>query len=692
MNKKLTPLILVFIVGSIVCNDIYAQTFQWATEFNTGNIATNLGTEEMALDQWGNTYMVGRFTDTLYIPTATTTSRLVSNGSEDVFMVKCNPMGQIVWAHAIGGAHYDEAYDVKLTSRGDIILAARFRGAVDFDLGPAVYIDTATGPVGTGYIIKYDSSGALQWTLNYSDSTGHIHFDKIFIDQYDQIYGVGWLSGVVNFNPIGTAHFVQSINASNSMFMLKAGPNGGLKWVKQFDGYGRAADLIVDKQGSIFHTGGFNWWCDFDPGLGSAQLNNFSTVGQGRDIYVSKLDSNGNFVWVGHMGGKYADGATSIALDTFGNVYTTGSFSHIADFDPGPAQFQISTTSNQISHTFISKVDSNGLFVWAKRIYGNNGADIEISKDQHIFLLGEFKSGVDIDPSSNKFEFKVPTNRSSLYIAKYDLNGNLDVGYHFDPTLHAYARSMKIDSVNGIYMFGDFIDTLDVDPGPPIYNLLGGGARNMYVCKLKNCFGAATSVDTCTSSNNITIDGITYHYGGNYSRLYYNTSQCDSVVSYEIRIGPMNANISYTATLLNALGQGTQYQWLKCNPYSIIPGATNQMYNATTTGDYAVIVSHANCVDTSQCVRVIAVGVDDLANDGITVSPNPSSDLFNVKSTNEFVRAHLSVYDILGVRVYEQKNINGNTVDFSLAGKAPGIYILRLESAKGVYKLKIQKR
>ena len=76
------------------------------------------------------------------------------------------------------------------------------------------------------------------------------------------------------------------------------------------------------------------------------------------------MHSNGNFVWAKSMGGTGFDQGLGISVDGSGNVHTTGNFQDTADFDPGPGTSNL--TSNGSSDVFVSKLDSNGNFVWAK--------------------------------------------------------------------------------------------------------------------------------------------------------------------------------------------------------------------------------------------------------------------------------------------------------------------------------------
>ncbi|MBZ0173130.1 MAG: hypothetical protein K8E66_12160, partial [Phycisphaerales bacterium] len=81
----------------------------------------------------------------------------------------------------------------------------------------------------------------------------------------------------------------------------------------------------------MYTTGRFYLTVDFDPGAGTANL----TAAGNNDIFVSKLDSSGAYVWAKKMGGSDSDFGQSVAVDTSGKVYTTGQFQGTADFDPG---------------------------------------------------------------------------------------------------------------------------------------------------------------------------------------------------------------------------------------------------------------------------------------------------------------------------------------------------------------------
>jgi len=109
--------------------------------------------------------------------------------------------------------------------------------------------------------------------------------------------------------------------------------NPTFEWAKQMGGNGHSngRSIITDSKGNVLSTGNFRDTVDFDPGTGTTNL-----ISAGKeDIYIQKLDTNGNLLWVKKMGGTDSDIGYSITTDAFGNVYTAGSFSDTVDFDPG---------------------------------------------------------------------------------------------------------------------------------------------------------------------------------------------------------------------------------------------------------------------------------------------------------------------------------------------------------------------
>ncbi|NOX45727.1 MAG: T9SS type A sorting domain-containing protein [Chlorobi bacterium] len=107
----------------------------------------------------------------------------------------------------------------------------------------------------------------------------------------------------------------------------------GLDWAKQFDGAeaGEAVSINVDVAGNVYVTGYFEGTFDFDPGDGTYEL----TATDISDVFVSKLNTDGGFVWAKNLGGAGHEEGFSMVVDNSGHVYSCGVFVSNTDFDPG---------------------------------------------------------------------------------------------------------------------------------------------------------------------------------------------------------------------------------------------------------------------------------------------------------------------------------------------------------------------
>ncbi|MBI4946033.1 MAG: SBBP repeat-containing protein, partial [Bacteroidetes bacterium] len=161
-------------------------------------------------------------------------------------------------------------------------------------------------------------------------------------------------------------------------------------WAKSMGGTDndRGYSIAVDGSGNVYTTGVFTGTADFDPGAGNYPLTAAGVDGLS-DIFISKLDASGNFVWAKRIGDTDNDRGYSIAVDGSGNVYTTGFFRGTVDFDPGAGSYPLTAAGSQ--EFFISKLDASGNFVWAISMSGiSAGYSIAIDGSGYVYTTGLF--------------------------------------------------------------------------------------------------------------------------------------------------------------------------------------------------------------------------------------------------------------------------------------------------------------
>lgn len=369
------------------------------------------------------------------------------------------------------------------------------------------------------------STNSYSQTLQWAKQMGSTDWDAgtaIAVDDSGNVYSTGYFPGTVDFDP-GIGIFNLTPAGLQDIFISKLDASGNFIWAKQIRGNWEESNAItIDGNGNIYTTGFFLGTTDFDP---AATPFNLTSSSWG-DAFICKLDPSGNFVWAKQIRGTRAVSSYSIAVDDSDNVYTTGYFDGTADFDPGPAIFNMTVVG--YSDIFISKLDSSGHFVWAKRMSGIDGEvgySIAIDGSGNVYTTGTFFGTVDFDPDlSGTFNLNAPGDQE-IYISKLDASGNFvwakqmggEVGYSIavDNTGNVYATgyyawadisitkldpsgnliwakqfgasigySIAIDGNCNVYTTGQFFGTRDFDPGIGTFNLTAIGSSDAYINKL----------------------------------------------------------------------------------------------------------------------------------------------------------------------------------------------------------------
>lgn len=270
------------------------------------------------------------------------------------------------WAKKMGGASYDRGQNLAVDQNGNVYSTGNFSATVDFDPGAGMYNLTSAGQA-DAFISKLDANGNLVWAKRIggtSDNSGM----GIVPDADGNLYFVGNFTGTVDFDP-NTGTYNLTSAGSYDISVSKMDANGNLIWAKAVGGIemDQVNALALDAAGEVYMTGSFSDIVDFDPGTGVSNLTSASA----RDIFVTKFNSDGDFIWAKSMPGTslLGDGGNAIAADENGNIYTIGGFDGTVDFDPGVGVYNLSSAGSN-DDIFISKLDTNGNFVWAKRLGG----------------------------------------------------------------------------------------------------------------------------------------------------------------------------------------------------------------------------------------------------------------------------------------------------------------------------------
>ncbi len=305
--------------------------------------------------------------NTLFQITFLAVAILISNSAAS--LVQADEPPPVSWVTQIGGPNTDQAYDVATDLQGNVLMVGRFIGTVDFNPG-----------------------------LGEDIQTSH------------------------NFN-----HCSYCLDA----FVTKFNADGSYAWTRVIGGdlQDFGTSVAVDSAGNVYVAGEFTGTVDFDPSEAGVDSRTANGPFGRYDIFVTKFNSSGNYLWTRTIGGNSDEGRPSIAVDQSGSVVIAGSFRSTVDFDPGPNQnihTSVSCGSNPnffCPDIFVTKYDTNGNYLWAETIGGNNfdePHDVAVDASGNILVAGIFAGGdIDFDPTPGDVDLHSSTFYSDEYTSVY---------------------------------------------------------------------------------------------------------------------------------------------------------------------------------------------------------------------------------------------------------------------------------
>lgn len=344
---------------------------------------------------------------------------------------------------------------------------------------------------GGGIFVKsIDNRGNQLWEATF----GGGYAQSIDVDELGNVYTMGSFSGTFDFNP---GPLNNNLTSSNwNVFVSKLNSNGNFVSACKFGGNGETYgySMDVDKAGNIFTTGSFQDTSNFNPSqeviynLIADSVSNpfvfpFLPSNNLWDVFLSKLDPAGNFVWARQVGGKYGDRGRAICVDETGNVYALGYFEKTAKFSfDGDNDFPMTTSEG--TAVFITKRDKYGYYRWVKKLEFcgiNKNRPMSIDSKGNIYITGWFNSTTDFDPGPQS-KILTSNGEDDIFILKLDPMGNFIWVKQIGGELSDSGNSLVIDNKENILIVGNFTNTVDFDPSEKIYNLTSS-SKSVFISK-----------------------------------------------------------------------------------------------------------------------------------------------------------------------------------------------------------------
>jgi len=330
----------------------------WAYSFNSpGNYVKP---SNLTKDNDGYLYSTGYFKGSIQLGSTT----LTSSGDADIFIIKYNQDGSVVWAKKAGGLLEDVGSDIALDGYGNLFLIGHFDGTTNFEGN----LLTSYGQKDI-FIAKYSTDGIFQWVVQAGGSSWDYSV-SISCDNNGNAYLAGDFTAPATFGNL-------VVNDGKS-YVAKYDPFGQCEWVTTANSsfYPSFRNIKADGEGNIYLSG------QFAPDI-TISGQTFTASSNDGNGFIAKLNNTGVLQWLNYYdSGIYANRITDLELDSENNIVFTGEFGGWINIGGIPL------TGNGYLDVFIGKCNSLGNIIWARSI---NGIDCEryqlvtIDNDNNIF-------------------------------------------------------------------------------------------------------------------------------------------------------------------------------------------------------------------------------------------------------------------------------------------------------------------
>ncbi|MES2592480.1 MAG: SBBP repeat-containing protein [Bacteroidota bacterium] len=585
-----------------------APGWQWAKR--AGGVGDDVG-QSISTDASGNVFVTGSFTSTVTTFGSTTlTHSIFTVYNDDLFVVKYDASGNVLWVKSAGGTGNDVGQSIFTDANGNVLVTGYFTSS-SITFGTTTLTNTNGQSL---FVVKYDAAGNVLW----AKSAGRIssYGTGITADASGNVLVTGgFYSSSIIF---GTTALTNTGSNTSDVFVVKYDTSGNVLWAKSAGGTGDdlGRSISTDTSGNILVTGDFyNVSITFGT---TTLINTVHVYPSYNDIFVVKYDTSGSVLWAKSGGGTSQDYGLSISTDVSGNILVTGkSVSSSITFG--------STTLNSAS-VYVVKYDGNGNLLWVKSAGGTDGGmGISTDANGNVFIVGNFAS------PSITFGATILTktgisSAQDIYVVKYDPSGNV-----------LWAKSAGGDSTekgNGISTDdnGNIVITGSFGSASIIFgtDTLTGNYPNRFIYVAKICQIATPLISTSSSvtfcqgnsitltassaasylwSNNSTTQSITVSSSGNYSLTINSGSNCSaSSVAKNVTVNPLpTVTITPSGSTTFCQGDSVTLTASSANTYSWSNNTITQSATVLSSGNYTITVTDGNNCSATSSATIVTV-------------------------------------------------------------------------------------
>jgi len=227
-------------------------------------------------------------------------------------------------------------------------------------------------------------------------------------------------------------------------------------------------EVALGPDGSLVIIGHFPGTVDLDPGPGVVEHSSTEEL----TLYVLKLDGQGRYLWSGTIDGSGVFLGQALSVTDVGDVVIVGHFENTVDLDPGPGVDE--HTSEGLSDIFIVRLDGDGALRWARTAGGPRddwAMGVDVGGEDLIAVSGLFTGAADLSPGPS-VDSRVAEALDDAFVMLLDGGGEAQWIRTFPGDGEGLASQVALtydastDHLRAVTTAGEFMSTMDLDPGP----------------------------------------------------------------------------------------------------------------------------------------------------------------------------------------------------------------------------------
>ncbi len=660
LSRRATPLLIIFCMSIFGAGNL---TGQLITSVNWENTIGGKDEDELAtmISTNDGGYLLAGSSNSFTSGDKSETGEAGGYDDLDYWVVKIDSNGIKLWDKTIEADDDDILTTVIQCADGGFLLGGESNSNAGYDKSAPEIVEHSFDY----WIVKIDSTGQQIWDRTYGGNYQDHLVSVIEIADHGFLLA-GWSNSLAGFDKSEDPMDYDGTFGRYDYWICRTDSAGTILWDNTIGGEDNETltDAIICSDGNFIIAGDSPSNAGYDKSE-DRQGGGFSAT----DFWLVKIDTLGNIIWENTIGGTAG----------YENVYSIKSLDDnlfvAIGYSSSDSGYDKTEENKGLGDYWIVGIDLDGHVLWDKVIGGTRrdvGVSAAITSERRIIVGGYSESDAGADKSEDHHGTYYPYD---YWIVCLDSLRNKLWDKTYGCENQDYFREVFITADDDVIIAGDSqSDTCEnksemawgYDNDPDFWLIKMSSDLHVEIDE---------SISTCFVDFYLLPWGDTVYSGGIYS-VILSDFYPDTLWQFTLIQTQINDSIGYDGyQAFSEEYDADSYLWFDCNTGEIVLDGYQNFW-PYYEGDFAVILTKGECIDTSDCMHLMPIGIEDYQNKiSLSIIPNPAQNLISIASDMVFDK--IEIISISGRVLYSEDELRAynNSIDISMI--PGGFYLLK---------------